>query len=275
MAGETQPTTILDRLWLWGMKVNTLQAGGEYKVDSFKNSTLTVEQAIQLTGIRNIYMAGGLEIDARTLADIPSAKRIVCKWALHRSQDGKLVLDTDACFSRLSAAKELAKKDTRIEGVHIDDFSTGSMDAGAKPEHVAQMQFLNATAQPLLPLYGTFYTMTMQREGIAEMMRYFDVLILPLWHYSELETLEQRFDRSDELSGGKPILLALYVYDWGNNKQITRDEMAVQLDFARKMIKSQRVTGLLVCGTCMLDIGWESADYYCEWIKRVGDEVIG
>jgi hypothetical protein len=41
------------------------------------------------------------------------------------------------------------------------------------------------------------------------------------------------------------------------------------------MIKSQRVTGLLVCGTCMLDIGWESADYYCEWIKRVGDEVIG
>lgn len=265
----------MDRLWLWGMKVNALQAGGEFKVDSFKNSTLTVEQAIQLTGIRNIYMAGGLEIDARTLADIPSAKRIVCKWALHRSQDGKLVLDTDACFSRLSAAKELAKKDTRIEGVHIDDFSTGSMDAGAKPEHVAQMQFLNATAQPLLPLYGTFYTMTMEREGIAEMMRYFDVLILPLWHYSELETLEQRFDRSDELSGGKPILLALYVYDWGNHKQITRDEMAVQLDFARKMIKSQRVTGLLVCGTCMLDIGWESSDYYCEWIKRVGDEVIG
>ena len=79
---------------------------------------------------------------------------------------------------------------------------------------------------------------------------------------------------SDELSGGKPILLALYVYDFGNGKQITRDEMAVQLDFVERMIKSQRITGLLVCGMCMLDIGWESADHYCEWIKRVGGDVI-
>ena len=275
MATESQPATILDRLWLWGMKVNVLQAGREYSIPDFKDSTLTVEQAIQMTGIRNIYMAGGLEINEQTLAEMPSAKRIVCKWALHGHKDGKCVLDIDACLSRLMAAKELAKKDPRIEGFHIDDFNTGSMDAGAMPEHVAQMQFLNATTRPLLPFYGTFYTMSLERENIAEMMRYFDVLILPLWHYSELETLEQRFDRSDELSGGKPILMAMYVYDFGNNKQITRDEMATQLDFVERMIRSQRVTGLLVCGTCMLDIGWESADYYCEWIKRVGGEVIG
>ena len=275
MAAETQPATILDRLWLWGMKVNVLQAGREYPIPDFRDSTLTVEQAIQMTGIRNIYMAGALEINEQTLADMPSAERIVCKWSLHKGVEGKCVLDIDACVSRLMAAKELAKKDSRIEGFHIDDFNTGSMDAGATPEHVAQMQFLNATTRPLLPLYGTFYTMSLERPDIAEMMRYFDTLILPLWHYTELETLEQRFDRSDELSGGKPILMAMYVYDFGNGKQITRDEMAIQLDFVEKMIRSKRVTGLLVCGTCMLDIGWESADYYCEWIKRVGGDVIG
>jgi hypothetical protein len=220
-------------------------------------------------------MAGGLEIDEQTLAEMPSAERIVCKWGMHTHEQGKCVLDIDRCLQRLLAAKELAKRDTRIEGFHVDDFSTGSMDAGAKPEHVAQMQFLNAVTTPLLPLYGTFYTMTLERENIAEMMRYFDVLILPLWHYTELATLEQRFARSDELSGGKPILLALYVYDFGNGKQISRDEMAVQLDFAADMIKAERVTGLLVCGTCMLDVGWEAADYYCEWVQRVGGDVVG
>ena len=275
MTGEAKPVTILDRLWLWGMKVNVLQAGRDYPIPDFKDSTLTAEQAMQLTGIRNIYMAGGLEINAETLAAMPSAERIVCKWGLHGHQDGKCVLDIDACHARLLAAKELATQDPRIEGFHIDDFSTGSMDAGATPEHVAQLQWLNATTQPLLPLYGTFYTMSLERAAIAEMMRHFDVLILPLWHYTELETLPQRFDRSDELSGGKPILLALYVYDFGNGKQITTEEMAIQLDFVEKMIKSQRITGLLVCGTCMLDIGWESADYYCEWIKRVGGDVVG
>lgn len=274
MATESQPVTILDRLWLWGMKVNVLQLQGHYRIADFRNSTLTTEQALQMTGIRNVYMAGGLELDETTLAAMPSAQRIVCKAGLGASEDGKLRLDVERCHRRLRLAKALAKRDPRIEGFHFDDFSTGSMDAGAKPEHVAQVQFLNVTTQPLLPLYGTFYTMSLERDGIAEMMRYFDVLILPLWHYSELETLPQRFDRSDELSGGKPILLALYFYDFGNNKQITKEQMAVQLDFVEKMILSQRITGLLACGTCMLDIGWEAADYYCDWIKRVGSKVI-
>lgn len=275
MTTETQSTTILDRLWLWGMKVNMLQSQGHYDIADFRESKLTVETALQLTGISNVYMAGGLEIDEATLAEMPSAKRIVCKWALHDHKDGKMFLDVERCHKRLRGAKALAKVDPRIEGFHIDDFSTGSMDVGAKPEHVAQLQYLNAISQPLLPLYGTFYSMTLERDGIADMMRYFDVIILPLWHYSELDTLPQRIERTNELSGGKPILLAMYVYDFGNNKQITTEGMGIQLDFVEKTILSQQVTGLLVCGTCMLDIGWEAADYYIDWIKRVGAKVVG
>ena len=59
MAAESQPATILDRLWLWGMKVNVLQAGREYPIPDFRDSTLTTEQAMQMTGIRNIYMVFG------------------------------------------------------------------------------------------------------------------------------------------------------------------------------------------------------------------------
>lgn len=52
--------SILDRLWLWGMKVNSLQASMDYGKWGFAPSTLTTEQAIEQTGIRNVLMGGGV-----------------------------------------------------------------------------------------------------------------------------------------------------------------------------------------------------------------------
>jgi len=48
--------------------------------------------------------------------------------------------------------------------------------------------------------------------------------------------------------------------------------MQQQLDIVEPLIREQRVTGLMMCGTCMMDLGWESVDCYQEWVRRVGDD---
>jgi hypothetical protein len=252
------------------MRPNALQQSGELgKLPGFRNSTITTEQAIGLTGIRNVVLAGGLEIEQASLDSMPSAERIICKWALHEHIDGGVRLNVDACAQRLLAAKQLCLTDRRVESFLADDFSTGSMDAGAVALHVARLQYLNATTRPPLPLNATIYPQSLDRPGLAEMLRYFDQILFPLWYVSEIENLPRFSERCAELSGSKPMLACLYFYDFGNGKMITRDQMQRQLDVLTAQLDSGQVTGAVSCGTCMIDLGWESVDCWLEWLGRM------
>ena len=270
--GQTQ--TVKDRVWLWGMRVNALQETGDGTAPAFGTSTMTVTQAIEKTGVRNVIMAGGLPIDRTSLDLMPSAKRIICKWSVHKHVGGKLVLDCEDCVDKLLAAKRLAAADARIETYHIDDFSTGSIEAGVAPEHLAQLQFVNAVQPPQLPLGGTVYTLSLDRPELPALLPYFAYMLVPLWHTDQIDTLPAALDRLSELSGGKPMLLCLYVYDFGNGRQIPRELMQRQLDLAEQLICEERVTGLAICGTCMMDLDWEANHCLYEWLERAGHREI-
>ena len=266
--------TIRDRFWLWGMKVNALQGTSDYAALNFGTSTLTVEQAIQRTGARNVIMAGLLPIAQESLDAMPSAERIICKWSMHKGADGKNVMGYEDCLSRLMAAKELAADDTRIEGFLVDDFSTGSIEAGVGPEHLRRMQYENAVHGPHLPLGATIYTMSLERPELSGLLPFFAQFLVPLWHADQIATLPASVDRLSELSGGKPMLLCLYIFDFGENKPISREGMQRQLDVAERLLHEGKVTGLVVCGTCMMDLDWEANHCLYEWLDRVGDRKI-
>ena len=172
------------------------------------------------------------------------------------------------------AAKRLAAADTRIEGYQVDDFSTGSIECGVKPEHVAALQFLNATRPPHLMLGATVYTVSLDRPELPALLPYFAHFIVPLWDADRIESLAADIDRLAQLSGDKPMLLCLYVYDWGSNQTIPRELMQRHLDVAEDLILSRKVTGLLLCGTCMMDLDWEANRCFYDWIEKVGDQAL-
>lgn len=267
--------TIRDRFWLWGMKVNALQETSEYAALHFGTSTMSVEQAIQRTGAHNVIMAGHLPIGRESLDAMPSARRIICKWSLHKGVHGKNVMNYEGCLSRVMAAKELAAEDTSIEGFLVDDFSTGSIEAGVQPEHLSRLQFANATYGPHLPLNATIYTMSRERPELPGLLPFFAQLMIPLWHADQIDTVPAALEHLSELSGGKPMLLCLYVFDFGNGKLIPRERMQRQLDLAERLLCEERITGLVLCGTCMMDLDWEANHCLYEWLDRVGDRAIG
>jgi hypothetical protein len=266
--------TIRDRLWLWGMKVNILQELDNYSRLNFGASTLTVEAAIKKTGITNVIMAGHLPIDESSLAAIPSAKRIICKTSIHGHRDDKPVMDEENCRAKLLDAKRLAAADTRIEAFHIDDFSTGSIDAGTGPEPLARLQFLNAVNAPQLPLGGTMYTMSLERPELPALLPYFAYYLVPLWHAEQIDTVPAALGRLAGLSGGKPMMLCLYCYDFGIGTQIPRPLMQRHLDLAEKLLLDQKVTGMCLCGTCMMDLDWESNHCFYDWLEKKGNREI-
>lgn len=267
--------TIRDRFWLWGMPVNALQRMGDYSGMGFGESKITTNEVMEKTGVRNVIIAGGFPLTEQTLSELPLAKRLLCKWSLHKHEDGKCVIDYDACLEKFMDAKHLASIDTRIDGYHIDDFSTGSIDAGAKPEHIQKLLFQNSVNGPRIPLSSTIYTMTVDRPELPAFLPYFDQFLFPLWHSDDIAGIPEVLVRFNKLSGNKPVMLCLYVYDFGKGKHITKDLMTEHLGIAEKLMLEQKVMGLCICGTCMMDLDWEANHVLFNWLEKRGDAVIG
>ena len=268
-------THLRDRLWLWGMKVNALQETDAYRPLGFATSTIDTEQAIARTGIANVLMAGGLPLDQPTLDSMPSARRIIAKNALHRqSADGQHYVDPEGCAAALRDAKQIAATDPRIDAYLIDDFSTGSIAAGAQPEHLAHLQFINATERPHLPLMGTVYEMSLEDERVWACLPYFGGFLSPLWHAADIDRLPDYIARIAELSGGKPQLTCIYLFDFGNGRLLSYDQMQRQFDVAEGLLREEKVFGVCILGTCMMDLEWEANRCLYDWLERVGDSAL-
>ncbi|MEW6753971.1 MAG: hypothetical protein AB1505_23780 [Candidatus Latescibacterota bacterium] len=264
---------VRDRLWLWGMKVNALQQTEEYRKVGFADSALTTEQAIARTGITNVLMAGGLPLDRATLSTMPSARRLIAKSALHRhGPDGKTYLAHEACAAALRDAKDIAAADPRVEAFLVDDFSTGSIAAGAGPQDLARLQFLNAVEGPQLPLLGTVYEMSLEDERVWACLPYFAAFLSPLWHAADIDRFPGYVDRIAQLSGDKPQLACIYLYDFGGNQVLSHAQMERQLVVSEGLLREGRVCGVCILGTCLMDQQWEANRCLQEWLVRAGDE---
>jgi hypothetical protein len=265
---------IRDLLWIWGMKVNALQETADYETFPFGRSSITTEQVIRRTGITNVYIAGGLDLTKETLDSMPSAKRLVCKTSVHKAENSRLVMDLDDAINKLRDVKKLCLSDHRIEAFAVDDFSTGSMLAGVTEDDLAKFCFKNALEFPFLPLHSTIYPMSLDDKKLPGMLKYFDEFLLPIWFTDDAGHSYEYIDKLDEISGKKPILYCLYVYDFGTNKFITRAEMQKQLDIAEKLLHEGRITGCMLLGTCLFDLGWEPVKCMYEWIDRAGNDKV-
>ena len=265
---------VRDLLWIWGMKVNALQDTIEYAKLPFERSYVTTEQIIAETGITNVYVAGGLDLTRETLDSMPSATRLVCKTSFHRSGGVKFVKDTEGTKKILRDVKKLAAADRRIDAFALDDFSTGSLEAGVTESDLAGLCFDNAAGFPSMPLHGTIYPMSLEEKALPGMLKYFDQLLLPIWFTDHVDMTDEYVERLNELSGFKPIIYTLYVYDFGEEKPVSRMVMQKQLDIAERLLHDGKIAGCMLLGTCMFDLGWEATDCMYEWIKRTGDDKV-
>lgn len=267
-AAAADSVRVRDRIWAWGNP--EMAEPGAHAFETFAQAG-PAERA-RLLGIPNVILAGlGLPADdAKAEAvtnEVAEAPRLIWEIARDGEGDDRPFVYTDT----LARVKRIANGFPRLEGVLLDDMSSVGIDHGLKPEHIEIIRAALSGEYSRLKLWGVLYTMNMDRPGIAEYVRPLDGIILAEWHARNLPGLEKNVQRCRAEYPGKPVLLCLYLYDYGEGRRMPLDLLELECETALKLVHSGEIDGIVPL-TITNDA--ESVAWFANWVKEVGDQPI-
>ncbi len=269
-AAEPEPAGhIRDVLWVWGNP--EMAKPGPHTVATFAQAS-PAERA-KLLGVSNIIMAGlGLPNDdlraERQTKEVSHARRLI--WEI--APDGEGENRPFVYRETMARIKRLANTHPQIEGVLLDDMSTVGIDHGFKPEHIRQIRELLGDKHARVTIWGAVYTMSFDRPGINDYIKELDGIVLAIWHAKDVVRLDKHVDHCRRLFPNKPIVLCLYLYDYGENRRMPRELLARQCATALELTQAGRVQGIIFL---TIDNDPEAVTWAADWIRRVGDRKIG
>jgi len=253
------PTKLIDTMWLW------------------LNPPLEPDE--DYMGIPNIMVATPTGDSQPSLADTvarveqEAGGRVACDWL----SPGEGFDFTDS----LGLVQTVARQSASMEAVILDDMSTGTIKGeGMKPEALSRLcRAIQAQPRPL-SLVGVVYTMSTEPDSphyvpnLPDYMRFLNVVLLAEWHGAKLPQLEESLARCNELSGGKPVILCLYLHDFGGGRPMPLDMMELQCETARRWLHEGRIMGVVFAPSFVRNDAQdtEAVEWARQWIERVGHE---
>jgi hypothetical protein len=246
-------TTLRDRTWLWGTKVNALEKFG------LDESRMTIGQGLQNLGLKNSMMCGFLPPTEEEYAQVSHCENLL--W--------EMSFDEGFEFERpLAPILDLHVRHPNVRGVLLDDFTSTEIDRGAKPDLLVRMR----EAMPeSAELWIVAYLHNLDIPDISEYLKLVDGISFWVWHGRDLERLDECTAQCHEMSGGKPQITGLYFYDFGVGKQLTPDQMVMQLETGARLVESGASEGICLLGSPIMDIGLDTIDVTKNWLDRNGD----
>ena len=92
------------------------------------------------------------------------------------------------------------------------------------------------------------------------------------WNSAQLAEVEHNFERFIELTPDKKRYAGCYLYNYGDIRPVTQEEMEFQLEFYRKLFHERKINGVIVCSNTVADIGLDAPEYLKSWLAVHGDE---
>ena len=267
LAGAAQ--SLGDILWVWATPDRAKP--GPHTLDTFAQASAA--QRAELLGAPNIILAGsGLPQDLqqadRLTAEVAKYPRLV--WEI--APDGGEMKPPFAYDQTVARLARLARKYPQIEGVLVDDMTSVGIDKGFKPEHLRRLRRQLAEQCPKAKLWGVLYSMNFGRENLKQYIDELDVINLWVWHAEQLADLEKHVAHCEATFPGKPIVLGLYLRDYGGNKPMPQSAMERQCETARRLAHAGRIRGIVLL---TIDDDPPIARWTADWIRRVGPEPLG
>ncbi len=266
---KQQPPTVRDALWVWGTP--ELAKPGGHTAASFAQAS-PAERA-RILGTPNVVMAGsGLphdrELAHKWNAEVAGAPRLV--WEI--ISDGHKDHHPPFEFKRrIADLAPLVKKHPHIEAVMVDDMTSVAAAKGFKPEHLKSIKSLLSTHKLPLALWGVLYTMNFSKVSTDPLVRELDVINLWHWHAKDTARMEAHVAECEKRYPGKPIVLGLYMYDYGGGRRMPLDLHEKQCETALSLLHAKRVTGIVLLS---INNDEQVVQWTADWIKRVGTQKI-
>ena len=106
-------------------------------------------------------------------------------------------------------------------------------------------------------------------KPISDKAREFDVTTYWNWFGESLYTLDEDVKKMREIAGGGRIMLGMYMFDYGNKKPYSDDDMKMQIEKMQKKLEDGEIEGIILCSNCIADIGLSAVDITKKWLDEL------
>lgn len=263
-----------DRLWMWGHDPGVYDGPkGVYNIPL--SAPMSMAEGIKSMGIPNVCVIRGGTLDEEYRKQFKDVKRVA--WNLSGGSNQSYYALKEYVFKLRDVMPNLI-------GYYLDDFfhiggapkveKSGEVQPAPASLSLNEMKKLHEETvayKRRLDLAVVLYTHQLS-ASIKPVMQYVDVVSLWIWSGSDIQRIEANFQKYRSLVPDKPTLLGIYMWDFGGKKELSKDFMARQLDYAHRLYKEGRIEGLIFHCTPLCNKGLAAVDYARQWIARHGNE---
>jgi len=270
-AGTVYPAyenNLKDRLWMWGHDTGVYDGPkGVYNIPV--SAPISMAEGIKSMGIPNVCVIREGTPDEEYRKQFKDVKRIA--WAL--------AMGSNRSYKGLKKYV-FGLRDTmpNMTGYYLDDFFHGKpkVETDPAPAALSMDEMKELYAETLaykrrLDLAIVLYTSQIG-PWIKPVMKCVDTVSLWIWDGNDIAKIEGNFKKYRALVPDKPTLLGIYMWDFGGKKELSKDFMVKQLDYAYRLYKEGQIEGLIFHCTPLCNKGLAAVDYARGWIAEHGNE---
>ncbi|MCQ2353066.1 MAG: hypothetical protein MJ033_06275 [Victivallaceae bacterium] len=194
-------------------------------------------------------------------------KKVICHLGRNCRTEGA------AMASDVEEAELLSKLSLQypnIEGGVIDDMAGNYGAQYSRKEYQAIYAALHKY-NPKLKLYGVVYAhefvdMTRELNAVADCI---DHVILWFWRKLELPELDLTVEKCRTFFSGKPIMLGIFMFDYGNcYLPNSAETMHYHLEKARRLLEAGKIQDIVILGDREIEKCPAAAEYVRDFLKQ-------
>lgn len=252
---STEKPVRRDQVYVWGGP--TPNWGGSLNPD-------TLVEGTDFFGAENVFYLHGGNSD-EMLQRYRKYQKVVCQvdqTRLHVNPDTPLGND----YEQASELSGKSQRYTNIQGAVIDDMTASKM----KPEVLAGIRQRLKAENPALRLYAVVYTNELYESNlIPEYLPSVDVVNLWCWRKDDIVQLDQHIEQCQKVFPGRPIVLGLFMFDYGLSASPTPEFLLqFQLDRAKYYLANEQLEGIVILGDREIVKCPDNAQFLKNWLLR-------
>lgn len=249
-----------DKIWLWG------QTPGSHHFDYGLPGVnkMTPSEGLSFFGIENLCRVKMAREAEKSFLTDPWLGEPAKKLCLSLIGSGGEVPKLD-----MEPILEIAKNEPRVVSAIMDDFVSTARMAVFTPDVLEgyKAQLRNSLDRPL-ELWSVIYEVDLEKP-IAERAQVFDVTSFWVWKGENLVNQNEYIKKIRDINGNGRLMLGVYLYDYGNKKQLTDEQMYRQLDLVGDKLATGEIEGAILCSNCVADLGFSTVDIALDWLNKL------
>ena len=277
---------LIDRCWLWGHETGQVdRPGNGWKLDAAKSYYHMVD-AVRFMGLHNLNVIRWDKPSKAFRDSLRGLKRVT--WPMSGNKT-ELNYTYDALADwNFAVADEMPN----VTGFDLDDFfvSRGpnvmvDTPKGRRLSCVTQFPYsqlvelrqrLDAYPRRLelrSVVYDELFIRRKDPTDLIPSLELVDSVTYWTWRAKNIPQLPEYFRRYRELAPGKPTYMGIYLWDFGDHKEMPKEMVAFQLDMGLKMFREGEIEGFVFLCSSICNRPFPAIAYVRDWLASHGGDV--